>query len=312
MDLLNKDINMSNKFNLLPYLKEDLFGLSPNDPQMMGWEIKKFHIDSLWNRTTGNGVKVAVIDTGCDYNHPDIANNILQGRNFVEGNNDPIDRNGHGTHVSSTICAKNNGFGMVGIAPETKIVPIKCLNDNGGGEENHIAAGILWAIDQRVDFITMSIGAQFPSSKIESAIKTAASKGIVMFCAAGNNGSSTDILYPAKYPETISIGAIDKNLNRTHFTCSGESLNFLAPGQDIMGCIPGDRYALMSGTSMSNPYAVGIASLLLSFNRKNNKYKLQTYKDYIAVLKQYSKPLNDSKYRGIKKYEGYGIIYPPI
>lgn len=297
---------------LLPYVREDLHGLTPNDPQMMGWEIKKFNIANLWNSTTGKNVVVAVIDTGCDYNHPDIKNNILEGKNFVDNNNDPMDGNGHGTHVSSTICATNNNFGMVGISPDTKIIPIKCLANNGSGEEDAIANGIIWAANRKVDFITMSIGSPRPSTKIENAINYANSVGSVIFCAAGNSGKNTDILYPAKYKNTISIGAIDKNLTRTNFTCSGDSLDFLAPGQDIMGCVPNDSYALMSGTSMSNPYAVGIASLLLSFNRKNNRYKLQTYKDYIEVFKKYSKPLNDSSYRGIKKYEGYGIIYPPI
>ena len=295
---------------LLPYTREDLHSLSPGDPQTRGWEIKKFNIDNLWDKTTGKDVVVAVIDTGCDYNHPDIKSNILEGKNFVNNNNDPMDGNGHGTHVSSTICATNNSFGMVGIAPDTKIIPIKCLADNGTGEEDSISNGIIWAANKKVDFITMSIGSTRSSSKIENAVNYANNKNVIIFCAAGNSGPNTDIMYPAKYKNTISIGAIDRNFNRTSFTCSGDSLDFLAPGQDIMGCVPNNGYALMSGTSMSNPFAVGCASLLLSYNKKYNKYKLNNFQDYVDIFKQFSQPLQDSRYKNNKKYQGYGIMYP--
>ena len=297
---------------LLPHIREDLHGLTPNDPQMMGWEIKKFNIENLWNKTTGKNVVVAVIDTGCDYNHPDIKNNILEGKNFVDNNNDPMDGNGHGTHVSSTICATNNNFGMVGIAPDTKIIPIKCLANNGSGEEDAVASGIIWAANKKVDFITMSIGSPRSSAKIENAVNYASSNGVVIFCAAGNSGPNTDIMYPAKYDNTISIGAINKYLNRTNFTCSGDSLDFLAPGQDIMGCVPKNSYALMSGTSMSNTFAVGCAALLCSYNKKYQRYNLKTAEDYINVFKSKSQKLANLEYAGKKRYEGYGIMYPVL
>jgi len=300
-----------NKIGLLPYVSEPLFGLSPNDPQMMGWEITQFNIPNSWKFSDGEGVICAVLDTGCDLSHPDIETNIVEGKNFVEKNSSPMDRNGHGTHVSSTIAACNNGKGMVGVAPKTKIMPVKVLGDQGTGSVGSIVDGLYWTADQKnVDFITMSLGSSGPNIDIEKAINYAESKNKIIFCAAGNSGAENDVMYPAKYPNTIAISAIDEKLQRTNFSCSGESLDFLAPGHNIMGCIPNNKYAKMSGTSMSNPFAVGIASLLLSYNLKHNQYQLNSCKDYVNILKEYCKPLNDIKYPAIKKYQGYGIIHP--
>ena len=103
-----------NKCSLLPYIREDVYGLNPNDGQFYGWEINKFDIPSLWRKTKGEGVKVAVIDTGCDLNHHDLKENMLEGKNFVEIGQPPMDRNGHGSHVAGTIAASDNNLGMVG------------------------------------------------------------------------------------------------------------------------------------------------------------------------------------------------------
>lgn len=295
------------KIGLLPYIREDVHGISTETIQHYGWELDRFNIPSYWSNTNGAGVKIAVIDTGCDIEHEDLKGNMIYGMNFVNKNEPPIDRNGHGTHVSGTIAAQNNGRGMVGVAPLAKIMPVKSLGDDGSGEIDTIVEGIIWATDNGADFITMSLGASVANKKLQKALEYAASKKVISFCAAGNAGPNTDIMYPAKYDTAIAIGAIDKNLNLTDFTCSGESLDFLAPGLDILSCVPGNNYALMSGTSMSNPFAVGCAALLLSWNRKNRKYILDTVDDYINVFKDKALSLSNSKYQ-TKKYQGYGII----
>jgi subtilisin family serine protease len=305
-----------NNIGLLPYIREDIHGLSPDIAQFSGWEIKKFEIEKQWKYSRGEGVIVAVIDTGCDINHPDLKNNLVQGKNFVEPNKDPIDKNGHGTHVSGTIAAQDNELGMIGVAPKAKIMPIKALGDDGTGNLNNIANAIIWAADNGADFITMSLGSPNPARPLEEAISYAAKKGSVMFCAAGNSGPDVDIMYPAKYNHTISIGAIDENLERTSFTCSGETLDFLAPGHNILSCVPGNKYALMSGTSMSNPFAVGCAALLLS-HTKQIKYSaresmIKTAEDYIKAFRRKAKSLKDTRYSGQKRYEGYGILYPVL
>jgi major intracellular serine protease len=300
-----------NRVSLLPYIREDYYGLSINSPQQYGWELEKFNIPKVWRQSRGEGVIVAVIDTGCDLMHQDLLPNLLPGKNFVDHKKPPSDNAGHGTHVSSTIAAIDNGFGMVGVAPETKIIPVKALGDDGTGSLKDVADALYWvADDTNADFISMSLGSPTNVKVLEDAIRYAYKKGKIIFCAAGNAGETSDIMYPANYSDVISIGAIDENLDRTSFTCSGDSLDFLAPGHNILGCIPGNRYALMSGTSMSNPFAIGCASLLLSYNKKTNKYTLKSIDDYINIFKKNAISLSNPRYKNIRKYEGYGIINP--
>ena len=159
--------------------------------------------------------------------------------------------------------------------------------------------------DNDADIITMSLGSPVNSIHLDKAVNYAASKGSVMFCAAGNSGPATDIMFPAKYNSTISIAAIDIDFNRTSFSCSGPSLDFLAPGKDILSCVPNNRYAKLSGTSMSNPFAVGCASLAMSCaGRRLNRFEL------IEAFKKTCKSLSNPVWSGNKNYEGYGILYP--
>jgi subtilisin family serine protease len=297
-----------NDCSLLPHTKENIFGFNRNSAQIYGWEIKKFDIPSEWKYSQGENVRVAVIDTGCDLYHNDLKDNILQGKNFISPNKDPIDDNGHGTHVSGTIAAKNNGIGIVGVAPMSKIIPIKALDADGNGSNKDIAKAIVWAVDNSSDLITMSLGSSNDSLEIRSAINYATKKNVTIFCAAGNFGELVDIMYPAKYVDTISIGSIDQNLKRSNFSCAGDTLDFLSPGENIIGCTPNNNYAIMSGTSMANPFAVGCACLLLSYSKKHN-IKIQNKNDYINIFKQNTVSLKQNKFQE-KKYQGYGIIQP--
>lgn len=302
---------LNKKIKLLPYTEDPVYGMSTTSPQFLGWEMTKFDIPKQWGKSKGEGVVVAVIDTGCDSNHEDLKDCLLKGKNFVQKNMDQYDVCGHGSHVAGTISASNNGLGMVGVAPEAKILPIKSLDDDGSGRESWVIDGIYYAVDNNVDFITMSLGSLNGSKSFVKALEYAESKNCIVFCAAGNSGPNVDIMYPARYHNTISIGAIDQNMRRTPFTCSGESLDFLAPGHDIISCFPGNGYAKMSGTSMSNPFATGCAVLALSYYKKQSKQnKLTNVSDYINIFKNNTTHLTNPTYAGIKKYEGYGIIRP--
>ena len=163
--------------------------------------------------------------------------------------------------------------------------------------ENYAEAG--------ADIITMSLGSPAGHAQLAASLKNAAAKDVLVFCAAGNSGENTPIMYPAKYPESIAIGAIDVNMNRTNFTCAGEELEFLSPGKDIFSCVPGG-YAKMSGTSMSNPFASGYAALVLSYYKKKFSKK-----ECVELFKQSVKDLANPKYRS-KKYQGYGILVPKL
>lgn len=299
---------------LLPHIKQPIYGLNTLAAQILPWAVKDFEVEKTWPRSDGSEVIVAVIDTGCDINHIDIKENIVNGFNTISQTSNVLDGNGHGTHVAGTIAAINNNFGVVGIAPKTKIMPIKALSDNGSGTNNDVALAIEYAVDNKADIITMSLGSDFPSVRIEKALMKAEDKKVAVFCAAGNSGIMNQINYPARYKQTVCIGAIDRKLSLCEFSCTGEELDFLAPGADIISCIPGNNYASLTGTSMATPFAVGCMSLFLSFLRKNNNDPnmriLQA--DIINHFKKYTRKLNDKEYSGVKRYEGYGIITPSI
>lgn len=297
---------MRNQFNLLPHIRENLYGFHASSMQMIPWAIKIFNIEKAWNKSTGKDVVVGVIDTGCDLQHIDLKDNLLPGYNFVENNNNPQDDNGHGSHVAGTIAAINNSLGVVGISPNTKILPVKSLDHNGSGSAASVANGIKWSVDNGAHILTMSLGSPYPSKQIEHAIDYAMKNNVVVFCAAGNSGNHTDIQYPAKFDNTISIGAIDRHLNICDFSCCGDTLDFVAPGADIVSCVPDNSYATMTGTSMAAPFAVGCAALFASLVGKP-----QTMSNYIDCFKKHTLQLK-GKYSGNKKYQGYGIIQPVL
>lgn len=295
---------------LLPFVREEILSVQ-DAKQKIGWEITAFNLPSTWKYSQGEGVIVAVLDTGADLDHPDLVENLLPGINFVKPNSPPEDDNGHGSHVTGIICASNNDLGIVGVAPKCKVIPVKVLDGKGNGNLDNVAKGVRWAADQGANFITMSLGSPRPVDIVKHAIDYAASKGCVTWCAAGNSGQTRQIFYPAAYPNVIGIGAIDEKFNRADFSCTGPDLDFLAPGVQILSTVPDNWYALLSGTSMANPFAVGVGALLLSYKEKNKiNIKLENNNDYINFLKQQTTPISNPTFAGQKFFEGFGIIDP--
>ena len=297
------------KCKLLPYEVEDVLSLQDAE-QKAGWNITAFDLPSTWLKTKGEDVKIAVLDTGCDLDHPDLKNNILKGKNFINPKKEPWDDNQHGTHVSGIIAAENNNIGMVGVAPCAKIIPVKVLDANGNGNLQNVADGIRWAVDAGADIICMSLGSPKPVQQVRKAVQYAASKGIPCFVAAGNAGLTSQIFYPAAYPETIAIGSINENFDRSNFSNTGSELDFMAPGGKIFSTVPDNWYAILSGTSMAAPFAVGVAALVLSYTRKHAGIKLKTVDDFRKVFKKHTKPINNKKWASQEFYQGFGIIDP--
>jgi|694.fasta_scaffold114656_3 subtilisin family serine protease len=298
------------KISLFPYEMEDILSIQ-EAKQKSSWGISSFDLPRAWAKTKGEGVKIAVLDTGCDLDHPDLSKNLLPGYNFVNANKDPWDDNKHGTHVAGIIAAENNDIGVVGVAPNSKIIPIKVLDKNGTGTLRQVANGIMWATDvAKADFICMSLGCQNQIPEVHKAIQYAASKKVISFVAAGNSGITNSIFYPANYSETIGIGSIDENLNRSGFSNTGDNLDFMAPGDRILSTVPDNWYAIMSGTSMATPFAVGIAALYLSYVRNNKlNIKLENNLDYISIFRNNTIATN-SKHQNKNFYEGFGILDP--
>ncbi|MDB9374410.1 S8 family peptidase [Nodularia sphaerocarpa] len=271
---------------------ENTFGDVPN----LGgnnWGADLVKAPAAWAQGyTGKGIVIAVLDTGVDYNHADLKDNIwnnpgeipgngidddgngyiddAQGWSFADSSNDIIDVNGHGTHVAGTIAGGNNGFGVTGIAYDAKIMPVKVLNDEGSGSSNSVADGIYYAVNNGANVINLSLGGNFPNSTLEAAIKYASSKGAVVVMAAGNNGYPFTN-YPARYANNwgLAVGAVDSNNKMADFSNQAGMSAFpyvTAPGVGIYSSVPGNQYATYSGTSMATPHVAGVVALMLSAN----------------------------------------------
>lgn len=298
------------KCSLLPHNVEEVLTIQ-EVKQQAGWEITAFNLPKAWDSTQGEGVKVAVVDSGADLDHPDLAPNLLPGINLINRNKLPEDDNQHGSACAGIIAACNNDIGVVGVAPKAKIIPVKVLDSKGNGDLNIVAEGVRWAVDNGADIITMSLGSPRPLATIRKAIQYADSKGIPVFVAAGNAGKTKEVYYPANYPETIAIGSIDQNFDRSSFSNTGKELDFMAPGGKIFCCVPDNWYAFLSGTSMSAPFAVGVAALCLSYQRKHYPDKpLFGGEAYRQLFKKYTTPINNVNYANNVFFQGFGIIDP--
>lgn len=304
-------MSKKNQCNLFPYLKEECFSIQ-EVKQNIGWNITAFDLPSTWHYSQGEGIVIAVIDTGCQLDHPDLKNNLLNGYNFVENNKEPVDENSHGTHITGILVAENNDIGMVGVCPKAKVMPLQALDKNGNGNMLNISNAIRYAADNGADFISMSFGAPIPVPQVRSAIRYALRKGVITFVAAGNAGNTRDVYYPAAYPETIAVGAVNLDMRRADFSNTGKNLDFMAPGVDIYSTVPNSWYAKMSGTSMAQPFVCGVAALIKSYVINQNKrpdISLKTPQDYIRLMMENTTPISDI-YDNPRFYQGYGIIDP--
>lgn len=254
------------------------------------WGHINANLEAAWDIEKGSkDITVAVIDTGVITNHSDLAENLLPGVNFIGGKKtypiedyditdyDPtdktklIDGGSHGTHVAGIIGAvTNNNNGTAGVNWQVSILPIKALSRKGGTSWD-IAEGIYYAIDKNVDIINLSLGSNHQSSLQHEAVKAAVDKGIIVIAAAGNENSS--VYYPAAFPETIAVGAVNQNNRKASYSNYGPEVDLVAPGGDYGNPIYSTwgyyeegktvaSYTGMIGTSMATPYVSGIAALL--------------------------------------------------
>jgi subtilisin family serine protease len=223
--------------------------------------ITMVHAPELWKYTKGAGpINVAILDTGVDTKHPDLAANYAGGYNVFTRTNDPTDDNGHGTHVAGTIAAIDNGFGVVGVAPEARIWSVKVLDRAGFGADETLIAGMDWVIAKKHAIggqwiVSCSLGASLASPAEEEVFQRAIAEGIIVVAASGNRGISI-IEYPAAYPGVISVAAVDSRAILASFSDYGPRLSLVAPGVRVLsttraGSIPGAAVRLENGPTLS-------------------------------------------------------------
>ncbi|PGO61574.1 S8 family peptidase [Priestia megaterium] len=248
---------------------------TPNDPFFAyQYGPQKVQAPDAWDVTTSNGnIKIAIIDTGVQLNHPELAIKLWPGYNFVEGNLNPNDGNGHGTHVAGIAGAlTENSLGIAGIAPSASIIPVRALDNSGNGTLSNIANAITYSTNAGAKVINLSLGSSQGSITLENAINYAWNQGVVIVAAAGNEASNT-LTYPAAYQNVIAVASTDINDQKSDFSNYGTWVEVSAPGSTILSTYTGSYYAYLSGTSMACPHVAGLAALLAAQGKNNVQIK---------------------------------------
>ncbi|MEH7095211.1 S8 family peptidase [Neobacillus vireti] len=237
--------------------------------QSYQWNLPAIGTERGWNLSRGSKkVKIAVVDTGVDLDHPDLARRLTTGYNAIDNSSKPDDDNGHGSHVAGIIAADtNNGVGMAGITWYNPIIPVKVMGADGTGGSFYVAKGIRWAVDHDADVINLSLGNYQSCDVLESAIDYALEKNVVVISAAGNDNTSQRS-YPAAYPGVLGVAAVDWDGKRAEFSNFGDYVDVAAPGVDIPSTFSNGEYASLSGTSMAAPHVTALAGLIRSVNPK--------------------------------------------
>ncbi|MFG3657806.1 type VII secretion-associated serine protease mycosin [Streptomyces sp. NPDC047706] len=304
----------------LPYSDQCEFpnGQYPGRP----WSLQRVLLDELWSRSTGEGVRVAVVDTGVDVTNPQLRDavdakagiNVLP-KNLKDENGDPIERGkengtsdavGHGTKVAGIIAARPaTGTGFVGLAPDATIIPIQQNDAEGHGDTGTLATAIRHAIEAKAGVINISqdtSDAAKPDPDLERAINEAIDRDIVVVASAGNDGVGGNVkrTYPASYAGVLAVAASDRNNERASFSQSGDFVDVAAPGVDMISTVPKGGHCSDSGTSFAAPYVAGVVALVRS------KHPDWTAQQIVAQIEQTA----ERTIAGHDRLVGWGVVDP--
>ena len=222
-----------------------------------------------WRYSTGDGVRVAIVDTGIAPRHPDLR--VYGGVSYVPGQRRWYDDNGHGTHVAGTVAALGNNRGVIGVAPKARLYAVKVLNRSGGGRMSSILNGLAWCYRRRMHVVNLSLGSlaythdpRVYSRAYEQAGKKLRRRGILAVAAAGNSGNTRQpyVNNPARCPSFMAVSAIDCQRRRASFSSYGPQVEICAPGVKVWSTSPPNTYSQSSGTSMASPHVAGVAALV--------------------------------------------------
>jgi major intracellular serine protease len=280
------------EMRLIPFVVEEILENAEKIPD----GIRLMKAPELWEQSKGGkGVVVAILDTGCQIDHPDLKDRIIGGRNFTtDDDGDPDifdDNNGHGTHVAGTIAAAENGQGVVGMAPQVDLLILKVLDSSGSGGYQNLIEAIDYALQwrgpegQKVRIISMSLGGEEDDTSLHDAIVRAIRSGALVVCAAGNTGQ-IERQFPGGYNEVVGVGAVDLNKKLAPFSTMNKEIDVVAPGVGIVSTYPTNRYAVLSGTSMATPHIAGAAALIINQCEKDFERTLTETEIYAQLCKR--------------------------
>lgn len=273
--------------------------------EVIPWGIKRVKADTAWAKTVGAGIKVGIIDTGISNTHPDLSANIKGGVNTIISRNGWNDDNGHGTHVAGTVAAIKNTIGVVGVGPQINLYAIKVLDRNGSGYLSDVIEGLDWAIQNKMQVVNMSLGANVDVQSFHDAVRRANAAGVVQVAAAGNSGGAVG--YPAAYPEVIAVSATDSADTIANWSSRGPQIALAAPGVAIYSTYKGAAYATLSGTSMASPHVAGTAALVLSLPATCD-LDLNGVCSPAEVAQRLEKTAQDLGAAGKDDLYGYGLV----
>lgn len=273
--------------------------------QTIGWGLKDLNIPSLWSETKGEGVTIAIIDTGLpQVPHYELRHSLKMElcKSFVPG--EEYDDNGHGTMVAGVIAAADDSSGVVGVAPNSSIVAIKAIPNIGSfSDMNLLNHSLEYALSLNPDIVNLSLGGyqRYPGYT-ETLIQEFHKRNIPFVCASGNRADKP-VTYPANYPNAIGVTSFKKGRTISDFSPSGENIDFALPGDQIVTCALDDKYAVVSGSSFAAPFMSGIIALMISsYKKRGISY---TVDSIIEKLKSKCIKINnndkDSQF-------GYGIV----
>jgi len=248
---------------------------STQPTEVLEWGVDRIDADLAWATSRGLGVNVAIIDTGIDKDHADLVDNLKGGVNFVSKSpvkpadpNKWDDDNGHGTHVAGIVAARDNEIGVIGTAPEAYLWAVKVLDRNGSGYTSDVIDGIIWAMNNNMQVVNMSLGTASDIQALHDAVDAAYAAGVVIVAAAGNSGdgdgSTNEVNYPAKYSSVIAVAAIASDDSTPSWSSEGEEVELTAPGVSIRSTWNDGLYKTISGTSMASPHVAGTVALILA------------------------------------------------
>ncbi|MFD2117528.1 S8 family serine peptidase [Paenibacillus yanchengensis] len=259
-----------------------------SNEKAFSWGIKHVKAPQAWKKTIGQQIKIGVVDTGVDFNHPDLRHTLIHGVNLVYPLRPPVDDNGHGTHIAGIIAASNKYHGMTGVAPGALIAPVKAFDEFGSAFVSDIILAIEWCVQNRMDIINMSFGMKKRNKALLDAVTAAYQSGIIIVASSGNDGKRSTIDYPARYTQTIAVGATSKLRKVAPFSNRSNSIDIFAPGDKITSLWPQNSYHEMSGTSMATSHVSGAIALLLALYPNLSPSQIKTIvKRSIQPLKNY-------------------------